>query len=97
MAEKTFQDKINERFRVKVYKATPNADDRHSLEGEPMQKENVGTPDEKHFFVVSAARAEYINGIFKHYNVSEPYIPGVDDDKMLKMIEKPKSEEEAKK
>lgn len=90
---KTIQDKMNERFKVKVYKPAPNSDDRTRLEGEKLQKEIVGD-EERHFFVISAHRADYINRMFRQYTVSDPFIPGVDDEALLGNMEKPNVEEE---
>ena len=89
---KTIQDKVNERFRVRVYKPYPNSDDRHSLEGEKLKSETVDG-EERLFFEISAARADYINRMFRHYKVSEPFIPGVDNTDLLKIADKPEVEE----
>lgn len=91
----TIQDQMNERFRVRVYKPFPHSDDRHSLEGERMKKEVVDG-EERHYFEISGARADYINRMFRHYKVSEPFIPGVDNTELLKITDKPQDEEEKK-
>lgn len=91
---------MNDRFRVKVYKPYAGSDDRKTLEGEKMQTETVEDKDgkkvRKDFFIISAARADYINKMFKHYSVSEPFIPGVDDAKLVKLMNKPEDEPEKK-
>lgn len=87
MAE-NIMEKLANRARVRVYKPFPGSDDRSSLEGELLQKENVGTPEERHFFEVGAHRADYINGAFRKYTVSEPFIPGVDNPDEVANLEK---------
>lgn len=83
-------DKITERFRVKVYKN--RADDRTSLCGEKII--HPGTPlhdgDTKGaYFVIPANHADFINTTYRHYSISEPYIPGIDDAKNLPKQAKP--------
>lgn len=89
MAENNIMEKLANRARVRVYKPYPGSDDRRSLEGEPLQKENVGTPEERHFFEIGAHRADYINQAFRKYSVSEPFIPGVDNPDEVATLEKP--------
>lgn len=86
MAEKTAQDKMMERFRVKVVKAAP--DDRLSLCGEKLK-----VADGEHFFIIPGHQSDYINKTFPHYRVSEPFIPGVDIDAALSFQNKPVAEE----
>ena len=93
MSEKTAQDKMMERFKVKVIKTDP--DDRISLCGEKLQVE-----DGKHFFIIPGHQADYINRMFPSYQVTEPFIPGVDLEAALAIQEKPapeETEEEGKK
>lgn len=87
MAKKTVQEKMIERFKVKVIK--DENDDRNSLCGEPLQKDEFGT----HYFIIPGHQADYINRIFPNYQVSEPFIPGVDIESALSMQEKPQPEE----
>jgi hypothetical protein len=87
MAKKTVQDKMIERFKVKVIKTSP--DDRSSLCGEPMQKDADGTQ----YFLIPGHQADYINRMFPNYQVSEPFIPGVDLESALEMQEKPEPEQ----
>ena len=73
MSEKTTKEKMMDRFKVKVFKAEP--DDRLSLCGEEIQ---IDKETGKHFFVIPGHQADYINRCFPSYQVTEPYIPGVD-------------------
>ena len=84
MAEKTAQEKMMDRFKVKVFKTAP--DDRLSLCGEKLQ---IDPATGKHYFVIPGHQADYINRCFPSYQVSEPYIPGVDLESALKLQEKP--------
>jgi hypothetical protein len=95
MAEKTAQEKMIDRFRVKVIKTTP--DDRLSLCGEKLK---VDPETGKHYFIIPGHQADYINRCFPSYQVSEPFIPGVDLESALAIQEKPVPEtleEEGKK
>lgn len=83
MSEKTAQDKMMERFKVKVIKTVE--DDRNSLCGEPFKRDAAG----RHVAVIPGHQADYINKCFPTYQVSEPYIPGVDLESALKIQEKP--------
>lgn len=91
MAKKNIQDKMNERFRVRVFKPQPGFDDRHKLCGEKMQKD-IKDGQERHFFEIPAHLADYVNQSFRHYRVSDPFIPGVDDVALVGLMEKPKPE-----
>lgn len=88
MLEKTAQEKMMDRFKVKVFKAIP--DDRLSLCGEKLQ---IDKATGKHFFVIPGHQADYINKCFPGYQVTEPYIPGVDLESALAIQEKPQPEE----
>lgn len=89
---KNIQDKMNERFKVRVYKPYPGSDDRLKLCGERMQKEEVDG-QERHFFEIPAHQADYINKTMRQYRVSDPFIPGVDNGALVGLMEKPKPEE----
>lgn len=91
MSEKTVQDKMMERFKVKVIANDVNG--RNSLCGEPIQKGEDGTL----FFIIPGHQADYVNKCFPNYKVSEPFIPGVDIESALSFQEKPVAEEEAEK
>ena len=82
-------DKLAARARVRVYKPGPGSDDRASLCGEPMQKDLDQDGKERHFFVIPAHQADYINSAFRKYTVSEPYLPGVDNEALLGTLDKP--------
>lgn len=83
MAEKTAQEKMMDRFKVKVFKTSP--DDRLSLCGEKLKVDETG----QHYFIIPGHQADYINRCFPSYKVSEPYIPGVDLESALQIQEKP--------
>lgn len=88
MADKNIQDKMMERFKVKVVKTVP--DDRNALCGEKVQIDT----DETQYFIIPGHQADYINRAFPHYKVSDPFIPGVDLESALEFQEKPKADEE---
>lgn len=85
----SIMDKLASRARVRVYKASPGADDRKQLCGENLQKGLDADGVEQHFFEVPAHQADYINKAFRHYRVSEPFIHGADDAALAKILEKP--------
>ena len=85
----SIMDKLASRARVRVYKASPGADDRKQLCGENMQKGLDADGVMQHFFEIPAHQADYINKAFRHYRVSEPFIPGADDAALAKMLDKP--------
>lgn len=87
MAETSTMDKVMDRFRVKVIKV--GDDDRTSVCGEkfisPRMQEHDGTSikingeDVKRpYCVIPAHQGDYIKKIFPSYQVSDPFIPGVD-------------------
>lgn len=88
MIEKTAQEKMMDRFKVKVFKTAP--DDRLSLCGEKMQ---IDKATGRHCFIIPGHQADYINRCFPSYQVTEPYIPGVDLDSALTIQDKPAPEE----
>jgi len=54
-----------------------------------MQKDLDQDGKERHFFVIPAHQADYINSAFRKYKVSEPYLPGVDNEALLGTLDKP--------
>lgn len=88
----SIMDKLASRARVRVYKASPGADDRKQLCGENVQRGLDAAGVEQHFFEVPAHQADYINKAFRHYKVSEPFIPGADDAALAKILDKPEPE-----
>ena len=96
MAKNTI-DKLVDRFKVKVYREED--DGRTKLCGE----EYIRPEDNRHdgdsmggYFIIPAHQADYINTMFAKYKVSEPFIPGVDTEKLV-VQDKPKREEDEKK
>ena len=90
-------DKLVDRFKVKVYRL--DDDSRTKLCGEPLtrmgSKEHDGD-EGGDYFIIPAHQADYINSMFPKYQISEPYIPGVDTEKLI-IKEKPKREEDEEK
>jgi hypothetical protein len=69
-------DKLAARARVRVYKSAPRSDDRATLCGEELQQGKNADGEDAEFWEIPAHQADYINGAFNQYTVSEPFIPG---------------------
>lgn len=86
MSGKNTMDQMMDRFKCKVVKNI--VDDRTSIEGEvfitPRMPEHDGTEIDgvkKPYCFISAHRADYIKKLFcGRYEVSDPFIPGIDSD-----------------
>lgn len=91
---KSVMDKVTDRFKVKVYKK--REDSRTSLCGEKFvsEKDPAFDGDKKGgYFIIPAHHADFINQTYRHYVLSAPFIPGVDDAKNLAEQAKPETEE----
>jgi len=71
MAFDKFVNDIVNRGRVKVTKPANNSDDRISLCGSPIQRE-----DGEEFFIIPAHQAEYQSKLHPHYKFGEPFMEG---------------------
>lgn len=89
-------DKLASRARVRVIKPSPGSDDRSKLCGEPLQKGFDEGGNVIEFFEIPAHQADYVNKAFRKYRVTEPFIPGVDEADMNKVLDKPPVEGEFK-
>ena len=85
--KKTVQDKMMERFKVKVIKSVD--DGRNAICGEPIEPDGEGNQ----VAIIPGHQADYINKSFPAYKVSDPYIPGVDLESTLAIQPKPEADE----
>lgn len=69
-------DKLAARAKVRVFKSAPRSDDRKTLCGEELKQGVAVDGKATEFWEIPAHQADYINGAFNQYTVSEPYIPG---------------------
>lgn len=67
------QDQINaisNKTKVRFYKPLDNQDDRVSLAGEPVQRDEDG----RQFFAIPAHQAEYQTKLHPHYEAGEVFV-----------------------
>lgn len=70
MSLKSQLAEIANRTKVRVYKPADNPDDRVSLAGAPVQRDEDG----RQFFEIPAHQAEYQAALHPHYEVGEAFV-----------------------
>lgn len=60
------------RMKIKAFKPADNPDDRLTLCGEPVMRDDEG----RQYFIIPAHAADYQSKLHPHYEFGEPYIDG---------------------